>query len=371
MVNLHPALHLRTSCTLSTLPTEIIAAIVSHLPFNTVLLLRRTSTRLLQVINTNDPLFRFKQYDSITTFLTDASDALQRLFSRVQAQSAFLRHQGRGNLGDWVLGRMVRSRLRIVNGDAAGPEAPNPLDGILFQVLFKSETGCDGVGRVRLTVIENFGIEGGVRVYAKSSFTMKPMDMHALCSMFRKWDPGYVTLLAVKDGSLQIHDQSPTTSSTRSSLSSSSSSPPNYETKILFPKSISRNGGYFGNPGMRYIPCDSSLSKNLQAIFAEELVIEFLADCTVGFCPDTAPPLKQDGVTLGSWDPYAFHSPPHDVTVRTLHKNNSREFSAGGAERGEISVCVVGGIQGSGCHVSLSQTFSYLRMLAFRWNELY
>ncbi|KAJ3292352.1 hypothetical protein HDU79_001495 [Rhizoclosmatium sp. JEL0117] len=219
-----------------------------------------------------------------------------------------------------------------------------------------------GVARVKLTAVENFGIEGGVRIYAKSCFIMIPVSSIQLAKRFSMWDPGYVTLL------LENNKTKPSPFSPDNPVVSLlSSSPENRENRPLFPKSISRTG-YFGDPGMRYIPCDNNLSQYLEAVFNEGLKIEFLADCNIGFCPENDSELATPASI--DWDIYSYNSPPHDINIERI-RESSDKYQISGLERGEVSVCLVGGTHGSENEVCTTQIISYLRMLGSRWIELY
>ncbi|KAJ3257599.1 hypothetical protein HDU77_002661 [Chytriomyces hyalinus] len=370
----------------ASLPSEIICAILSHLSFRAARVLRQTNTRVHDIVSTNDPLHRFKRFNSVQEFIQFSQVNLDRLIMRVTQHSTFLKSANDGNLADWVLSRMVRTRFKIVAGDEVEDES-EVIDGIMIQVSLKDTSkkgdAVAGTGNVRLTVAENYGIEGGVRIYAKSNFVMPAMNSKNLCSLFRKWDPGYVTLLSLKTGSVQLATTSSpsTTSSTSSSAASSPTSaqsnssptacriPKNFETRALFPKSITRNSGYFGNPGMRYIPCDANLAKTLDAVLNEGLGIEFHADCNIGFCPE----VEQGQAAGAEWDVYSLHSPPHDVNVFKTDSCDARGemFIVRGAERGEISVCLLGGVHGMEPASCALQTMSYLKMLGTRWIELY
>ncbi|KAI8835435.1 hypothetical protein BJ741DRAFT_607985 [Chytriomyces cf. hyalinus JEL632] len=369
----------------ASLPSEIICAILSQLSFRSARVLRQTNTRVHAIVSTNDPLHRFKRFNSVQEFIQFSQVNLDRLIMRVTQHSTFLKSANAGNLADWVLSRMVRTRFKIVAGDEVEDES-EVIDGILIQVSLKdnSKKGdwVAGTGNVRLTVAENYGIEGGVRIYAKSNFVMPAMNSNNLCSFFRKWDPGYVTLLSLETASVQLATSSPSiTSSSSSSAASSPTStqsnssstacmfPKNFETRALFPKSITRNSGYFGNPGMRYIPCDANLAKTLDSVLNEGLGIEFHADCNIGFCPE----VEQGQAAGAEWDVYSLHSPPHDVNVFKTNSCDVRgeKFIVRGAERGEISVCLLGGVHGMEPASCALQTISYLKMLGTRWIELY
>ncbi|KAJ3073503.1 hypothetical protein HDU98_001366 [Podochytrium sp. JEL0797] len=318
--------------TLPFLPTETLAQIILHLPFPTLLLLRLASRRFTHVIQGSDPLNRFKRFDTPTEYFKALRDVANRLLSRVFCVSRYLRSFESGVLSDWVLARILETRGKVF-GER---ERSRVMDGVVLELVVRDREGkrVVGVAKVKLSAVENFGLEGGVRIHAKSSFLMFPVNAHKLTECFAFWDPGYVTLLDDHDNTRPF----PADSAAQlfsPTISPSSSPPENRETRPLFPKSISRTG-YFGDPGMRYLPCDANLIHYLNGIFDERLKIEFLADCSVGFCAEAG---MEDSVSLDGGE---FFTPPHDICIERSRMQDGM-FVVCGLERGEFGTASLRG----------------------------
>ncbi|KAJ3208964.1 hypothetical protein HDU83_008597 [Entophlyctis luteolus] len=379
--------------TLDRLPSETLVAILAHVSFTSVIAFRLVCRRFHCLVESNgDPLGRFRRFDSPDAFLESIPEITGKLINRVIANNI-------RPLDLVPFGQIWETRHRQLLAQSV---RSTKLDGMIIEVSVKSkhgsvfQNGLIGVARVLISVAANFGFEGGVqvmmnmhpdqqtggyRIHVKSCFLMSPIEsLHHLAEVFCVWNPGYVTLLAPtlrNRGSLGTSPLESRLSSPLGSLVSGGSSypspPMNTETRPLFPRSISRSTGYFGDPGMRYIPCETveMATAALERLFLEDddgVVIEFLADGDIGYGGDDSGFDDADEIPPRCWE---STSPPHDLSVAKIADIKQDLYQVVGGERGSVCVCVVSGSNERERANRVLETSSYLKMLGKRWIELY